>query len=250
MREHKTIRLFVDSPLSVGAQLALSKEQSHYLVNVMRREVSDSVLVFNGKDGEFRADIATASKNEVILNATEQTRPQRYSPNIALLYAPVKNAKNEFIVQKATEMGINSIQPVITAHTVKDKTKSDKLALVAIEAAEQCERLDVPQVNPIAKLEEALKAYSSHAIILCDETGKGGAAANVLPQISSTSFAILTGPEGGFSSAELEHLHSLPNVHAIGLGPRILRAETAIITAIALVQNYLGDFQQSPDFRG
>jgi 16S rRNA (uracil1498-N3)-methyltransferase len=169
----------------------------------------------------------------------------------------VKNAKNEFIVQKATEMGVSAIQPVITKHTIKDKTNAERLNLVAIEAAEQCERLDVPQVFEIADLDRILPKYSNHTIILCDETGAGKSAKDVLPSIVipaqagiQLKLAILIGPEGGFSDDEIKYLHAMKNVHAIGLGPRILRAETAIITALALCQNYLGDFDISPEFRG
>lgn len=253
MRSHKLIRIFVSSPLAQGDVIALNKEQSHYLINVMRRQPSDEVLLFNGQDGEFIGEIISASKNAAEIKLGSQTRAQKSSPDITLLYAPVKNAKNEFIVQKATEMGVSAIQPVITKHTIKDKTNADRLNLVAIEAAEQCERLDVPQVREIADLDKVLPQYSNHTIILCDETGAGKPASKTLSTIDhqpSTKYAILIGPEGGFSEDEIKHLHSLKNVHAIGLGPRILRAETAIITALALCQNYLGDFDISPDFRG
>lgn len=217
----------------------------------MRFKQDEELLLFNSVDGEFRGKIVAATKHEVGIRIGKRTKEQHNCPPLALLYAPVKNAKNEFIVQKATEMGVTEIQPVITKHTIKDKAKTEKLHLVAIEAAEQCERLDVPEVFEITELESALKKYSDYKIILCDETGKGEPAAEVLSKLNKGSkYAILIGPEGGFSDLEISHLHSKSNVFPIGLGPRILRAETAIITALALVQNYLGDFHMSPDFRG
>jgi 16S rRNA (uracil1498-N3)-methyltransferase len=296
MRDHKLIRIFVGLPLAVGGSINLNKEQSHYLTTVMRRKLSDSVLIFNGADGEFSAELVSVAKNSAVLKVKEQVRKQVFSPDITLLYAPVKNAKSEFIVQKATEMGVRAIQPVITKYTIKDKTNSEKLRLVAIESAEQCERLDIPVIHEITDLEKALKDLSNHAIILCDETGKGESAQEVFSKLThkkslslegrghnflprtlvegleiigegdslrtphleprpqgereTEKYAVLIGPEGGFSDLEISIMHSMKNVHAIGLGPRILRAETAIITALALVQNYLGDFATPPDFRG
>lgn len=257
MRDHKLIRMFIKAPLMQGASINLDKSQSHYLITVMRRKISDSVLIFNGHDGEFEATITSDSKSSAVLDVIKKTKEQHSSPNLTLLYAPVKNAKNEFIIQKATEMGASAIQPVITQHTIKDKINIERLLLVAIEAAEQCERLDIPDVNEIDVLEKILPKYNDHKIILCDETGAGKSASEVFSELKLTcqnnendKFAILIGPEGGFSDAEIKTLHAQKNVFAIGLGPRILRAETAIIAALALWQNYLGDFNQKPDFRG
>lgn len=259
MRDHKLIRLYIEAPIEIGCFLDCNSDQSHYLANVMRRKISDNVLIFNGSDGEFLANITIIHKNGVQLKIIEQIREQTYSPEIKLLYAPIKNAKNEFIVQKATEMGVCEIQPINTERTIRDKANTEKLELVAIEAAEQCERLDVPQINNIKEFERAIDDLQDYIIIVCDETGKGRAAAEVLTEIKNSNieeeseqfkYAIVIGPEGGFSPKELEYLRSLENVFAIGLGPRILRAETAIITALALVQNYLGDYAISPDFRG
>ena len=251
MRNHKLIRIFTDSPISLEGTVNLGKDQAHYLINVMRRKVTDSILIFNGSDGEFEAEIISANKNEAMLHVRRKVREQIASPELTLLYAPVKNAKNEFIVQKATEMGVNHIQPVITNNTIKDKTNNERLKLVAIEAAEQCERLDVPEVSEIAELDKILHKYEDHDIMLCDETGAGKAVSEILSSVkNSGKWAILIGPEGGFSANEIRILHGMKNVHAVGLGPRILRAETAIITAIALWQSYLGDFGSVPDFRG
>ena len=259
MRDHKLIRLYIEAPIEIGCFLDCNQDQSHYISNVMRRKISDNVLIFNGSDGEFLANITIIHKNGVELKVIKQTREQTYSPEIKLLYAPVKNAKNEFIVQKATEMGVSEIQPINTDRTIRDKANTEKLELVAIEAAEQCKRLDVPQINNIKEFEHAIDDLQDYIIIVCDETGKGRAAAEVLAEIKNSNiedeeenfkYAIVIGPEGGFSPKELEYLRSLENVFAIGLGPRILRAETAIITALALVQNYLGDYAISPDFRG
>jgi len=251
MRDHKLIRIYTDSPFSQDGLITLGKEQSHYLTTVMRRKVDDELLLFNGVDGEFLGRITAATKNEVAIRLSKRTREQSACPDIALLYSPVKNAKSEFVVQKATEMGAMHIQPVITRHTVKDKTNTEKLSLVAIEAAEQCERLDIPTIYDIAKLDDALSHFSGYQIILCDETGKGEPAATILSKLpKGKRYAVLIGPEGGFSDLEISLLHARANIHPIGLGSRILRAETAVMAALALVQNYLGDFDILPTFRG
>jgi len=244
MRNHKFIRIFVETPLSEGISINLNKEQSHYLINVMRRQEADEILLFNGKDGEFISKIVEASKNQARLEVLSKNRQQKHSPDITLCYSPVKNAKNEFIVQKATEMGVSAIQPMITERTIKDKARSEKLRAVAIEAAEQCERLDIPVINEIEDIQKLLPKLKNYNLMLCDETGKGGNVADVLQTAGSGAWAILIGPEGGFSEAELTALYDMKNIFPVSLGPRILRAETAIITAIALWQNYLGDFRK------
>jgi len=249
MRDHKLIRIFITEELSTGTQINLNKEQSHYIGTVMRHKISDALLLFNGADGEFKAEIISATKNQMTVEVKNQTRTQLSSPNLTLLYSPVKNAKNEFIVQKATEMGVKTIQPVITDNTVKEGAKSERLGLVAIEAAEQCERLDVPEVFAIEKLDKILNNYKDHKIMFCDETGQGKPVAEALRNEGGSNWAILIGPEGGFSARELAYLKTMNNVHPVGLGPRILRAETAIITAIALWQGAVGDFNTQPDFR-
>lgn len=266
-RYHKCPRLFVEANLDVDVSLVLSKPQSHYLISVMRRKLSDNIILFNGKEGEFLAEITEANKNSVKLLIIEKSRDFIKSPNISLVYSPVKNAKDEFIVQKATELGVSNIMPCIFERTVKSKVKVAKLDLVAVEAAEQCERLDVPVVHELSEFTSLFKSLSDGSgvnssnsirreIIFCDETGRGGAASQVLSKLAvgnasndDVEYIVMIGPEGGFSASEIDDIYSLNHVSGIGLGSRILRADTAIITALSLVQNYLGDFDKLPDFR-
>ncbi len=250
MRYHKFPRLYVLDSLKTGLEVIISKQQSHYLVSVMRRKLSEKVILFNGKDGEFLSEITEANKNAVILKITNQTKLFKKCPDIQLFYCPVKNAKNEFIVQKATELGVSLIQPIICERSVKTKINKDKLKLVAMEASEQCERLEVPMVNDLMNFGDAVETLKDHIIIFCDETGQGDTSYQALSKLErDKKYAIFIGPEGGFSDSEIEKIYSLENKCAIGLGPRILRADTAIITALSLVQNYVGDFNLLPDFR-
>ncbi len=251
MREHKLIRLFVASPFTPGEVIRLGKEQSHYLINVMRRKLADKILVFNGQDGEYKTEIINPSKDQVHLEILEKTREQHNSLQLTLIYSPVKTVKSEFIVQKATELGATKIQPVILERTIKDKINQHKLNLVAAEAAEQCERLDVPEVLSVVSFDKIIRDYKDYKIILCDETGKGKSFKDLASSsLNKGKWAIIIGPEGGFSDNEIKALYELPNVIGLGLGPRILRAETAIIAAIALWQVALGDWGNQPDFRG
>jgi len=273
MRYHKLPRLYVENELNVGEQIRLPKPASHYLVSVMRRKLTDNIILFNGKAGEFLAEITEANKSAASIKIVEKTRGQAICPNITLIYSPVKNVKSEYIVQKATELGASKIQPCVFERTIRPKVKEDKLKAVAIEAAEQCERLDIPHINELIDFANLLPEIKDKNIIFCDETGQGKPASEalsaLLPSTSNMSpratipdlsprtscgvngkeFIILIGPEGGFSDDEIKQIYELPNAAGIGLGPRILRADTAIIAALTLTQNYLGDFDSLPDFR-
>lgn len=253
-------RLFLDLPLGQGQAVPLSREDSHYLINVMRRGEGDAVRLFNGRDGEWQAVVTHAHKKAAILECRSQNRDQAGVPDLWLLFAPVKRQKNELIVEKATELGAAEIRPVLTARTQSERLRLDRFEIIAKEAAEQTERLELPEIHEAAKLETVLDEWDeSRILIYCDEagddgerpwggeTGRGAPMLDVLrarddgPDIGPS--AILIGPEGGFSEEERDRLRSLPFVRAVTLGPRILRAETAAIAALTLWQAGRGDWR-------
>jgi 16S rRNA (uracil1498-N3)-methyltransferase len=236
------IRLFIAHDLSPGATLDLDEGQSRYLSTVMRQAVGDELLVFNGRDGEWRARVAAVGKRSVRLEALAQTRPQAIGPDLDLVIALVKRARLETIVEKAAELGARRVRPVITERTNADHTRVDRLQAIAVEAAEQTGRLDVPQVGGPVKLERLLAAWEpGRRLLFCDEAGD---APPVLEAVSDEGpWAILIGPEGGFSAREREALRALPYATPASLGPRILRADTAAISALTLWQAKLGDWR-------
>lgn len=237
-------RLFVDAPLSGGASLTLERDPAHYLVSVMRRQPGDGVRVFNGRDGEWRAVLASAGKREARLEIAERLRAQSVPPPLTLYFAPVKKARTDFIVEKATELGARAIIPVLTRRTNAERVRTDRLSALAREAAEQTERLDVPQIGEPLRLEALLDGWpQGQRLIFCDETGGVPMLEALLAEREGgQSWAILIGPEGGFAPEERERLRSLPGVLAVSLGPRILRADTAAAAALALWQAALGDW--------
>ena len=235
------IRLYVDHPLSEGQSVALSRDQANYLFNVMRLQVDDTLRVINGKDGEFEATVAKAGKRNGILVATRQTQPLRPPPDLWLLFAPVKKARTDFIVEKATELGVAHLCPVLTDYTNSDRLRTDKLRAHVIEAAEQCGATYVPDVAEPVRLGKLIETWpQERKLIFCDETLAGQA--QPLAGEKPGKWAILIGPEGGFSPAERDLLHSLDFVRGISLGPRILRADTAAVAALTLWQSALGDW--------
>lgn len=252
-----TPRLFVDAPLSDGAALSLPREQAHYLVNVMRREAGSPVRVFNGQDGEWQAVVAEASRKNAVLEVETRLREQSGVPPLTVCFAPVKKTRTDFIIEKATELGAAIIQPVITRRTQSERVRTDRLQTLATEAAEQTERLCLPQIGEPVTLERLLADWpAGHRLIFCDEAGDGegawggpqGRAQPLLAMLAaepdpSGPWSILIGPEGGFDDAERAHLRSLPFVRPVTLGPRILRADTAAITALTLWQAALGDWR-------
>lgn len=238
------IRLYVDHPLGPGQSLTLNKAQAHYLFGVMRLSVGAAVLAFNGRDGEWRADVAEAGKRGGLLVCAEQTKPLQMPPDLWLLFAPIKKARTDFIVEKATEMGAARIVPVMTAFTNSGRVQRDRLQAHAVEAAEQCGGTYVPQVAEAVKLDRMLESWDkSRQIMFCDEALAGGSSR--LPEVptSSEPWAILIGPEGGFSDKERARLHGLDFAHPVTLGPRILRADTAAVAAMTLWQDRLGDWK-------
>lgn len=241
-------RLFVDAPLSQGAGLTLERDQAHYLVSVMRRQPGDGVRVFNGRDGEWRALLASAGKREARLQIAERLREQAVPPPLTLYFAPVKKARTDFIVEKATELGARAIIPVLTRRTHAERVRTDRLSALAREAAEQTERLDVPEIGEPVRLDALLDSWpEGDRLIFCDETG-GAPMLEALLGVreeqgqSHQNWSILIGPEGGFAPEERERLRALPGVLAVSLGPRILRADTAAAAALALWQAVLGDW--------
>ena len=238
------IRLFVEHPLGPGQPVPLSMEQAHYLFGVMRIGVGSAVLLFNGRDGEWRADVAEVGKRGGILVCGALTKPLQMPPDLWLLFAPIKKARTDFIVEKAVELGVARIMPVQTQHTHSDRIRHDKLQAHATEAAEQCGATVVPQVAELAGLEKVLAGWdNTRRIVWCDEglAGRSFALTNGTA-VRGQSWAILIGPEGGFSEREQARLRGMDCVVPISLGPRILRADTAAVAALTLWQAVLGDW--------
>ncbi|MBU3261698.1 16S rRNA (uracil(1498)-N(3))-methyltransferase [Roseovarius sp. PS-C2] len=235
------IRLYVDHPLGEGQTVPLDRDQAHYLFGVMRRGEGDAVLLFNGRDGEWRATVREASKRNGLLRTDEQTQPQQMPPDLWLLFAPIKKARTDFIVEKATEMGAARILPVQTAFTNSERIRQDRLQAHAVEAAEQCGGTYVPEVTSLQKLDRLLSDWpEDRHLMFCDEALVG--AAQTLGTTGGDKWAILIGPEGGFSDAERTRLNALPFAHPVSLGPRILRADTAAVAALTVWQMTLGDW--------
>lgn len=239
------IRLCVDHPLGPGQSVPLDEAQAHYLFGVMREGVGTQVLVFNGQDGEWLAEVAEAGKRRGLLSCLRQTRAQAALPDLWLLFAPVKKARTDFIVEKAVELGAARIMPVTTDYTNAERWRRDKAEAHVREAAEQCGALALPDVADMAALSKLLAGWDpSRRILWADEAGAGRSSALSGLLVSDPGpWAILIGPEGGFSPAERDRLRALPFVHPVALGPRILRAETAALAALVLWQAALGDWR-------
>jgi 16S rRNA (uracil1498-N3)-methyltransferase len=238
------IRLHVKGELKAAAPVAPTLDQSRYLTQVMRLKLGDELLVFNGRDGEWRCTIAEVLKKGVILRAEEQVRPQTLSPDLELIVAVVKKARVETIVEKAAELGARRVRLVLTKRTNADRIRLDRLDAIAEEAAEQTGRMEVPPVDDPVKLDALLDGWEAgRRLMFCDETG-GAPAGSALRDAGEGPWSILIGPEGGFSPEEGERLRSLPFTTAVSLGPRILRADTAAIAAMTLWQAAVGDWER------
>ena len=238
------IRLHIPQPLSEGAALAPTLDQSRYLTQVMRLKAGDVVHLFNGADGEWRCTIAEVLKKGVVLRAEEKVRDQVTPPDVHLLIATVKKSALEFAVEKATELGAARIRLVTTARTQPQHLRLDRLDAIAEESAEQTGRLDVPAVDAPVKLDALLADWDpTRRLMFCDETGGDPALKALEPFSASPSpWAVLIGPEGGFAPEERDRLRALPVAVAVSLGPRVLRADTAAVTALTLWQAALGDW--------
>jgi 16S rRNA (uracil1498-N3)-methyltransferase len=235
------VRLHLDQPLAPGQPLTLDRDQANYLFAVMRLAVGDGVLVFNGRDGEWLARVAEAGKRGGSLVADHQTRPLQPPPDLWLVFAPLKKARTDYAVEKAVELGVARIVPVQTDFTNADRIRQDRLQAHAVEAAEQCGATCVPLVEDLRPLPRLLADWpTDRRLMWCDETALG--AASSLAGLPRGPWAVLIGPEGGFSPAEQARLRALPFVHPVSLGPRILRAETAAVASLVLWQAALGDW--------
>jgi 16S rRNA (uracil1498-N3)-methyltransferase len=244
-------RLYVDAPLAAGAAIALDAARGHYLRNVLRREKGASVLLFNGRDGEWQAEIEALAKSGTRLSVQRQTVAQRLGPDLWLVFAPLKRERIDLLAEKATELGCRRLQPMFTQHTAVTRVNVERLAAHVLEAAEQTERLDLPAVAEPRRLSEILESWpAERRIILCAEAGAAAPIAEALAGLPRAApYAVMTGPEGGFASSELDHLRKLPFVTPVGLGPRVLRADTAAIAALACWQALLGDGRDRPPAR-
>ena len=243
-------RLYIDSPLSSGSTLVLLPSQAHYLVNVLRCRVGDHIAVFNGVDGEFSAAITLAQKKQCNVTVGDQRRAQIACPDLWLLFAPVKKARLDFIAQKASELGVRVIWPVNTDFCQVSRVNDDRLAANAIEAAEQTERLDIANIRPFVDMGVALDQMEDDRLLIwCDEASAGNPTQNITSALASTPphdrAAILIGPEGGFSPAERAALAARNKCLKISLGPRILRADTAVIAALSCYQSVCGDWRDN-----
>lgn len=244
-RPVSTIRLHVAADLAEGATVGLSAQQAHYVRNVMRLAAGETVLLFNGRDGEWRARIDGLGKGWCSLQLGERTRAQASSPDLWLVFAPIKRARIDFVAEKATEMGVCALIPVFTARTAMTRVNAERLRANAVEAAEQCGRLDVPDVRDSRKLGELMADWpAERRLLLCDETGSGPPMPEAVTGLPAGGpWAVMIGPEGGFAPDEVDALRKLPFVTGASLGPRILRADTAAIAALALWQAHLGDWR-------
>ncbi|WP_316015178.1 16S rRNA (uracil(1498)-N(3))-methyltransferase [Roseobacter sp. HKCCA0434] len=236
------IRLFTEQDLAEGRAVDLS-EHAHYLSAVMRQAAGAEVLLFNGRDGEWRAELTDAAKRRAAAQCLDQTLPQSLPPDLDLIFAPIKKARTDFIVEKATELGVRRIQPVFTRFTNSERVRLDKLRAHCIEAAEQCGGLHVPELFEPEPLDRLLDGWGGdRRLMFCDERMDGLAADAALRAAGGGPWAVLIGPEGGFTEDESSRLSALPFVTKVGLGPRILRADTAAVAAITLWQATLGDW--------
>jgi 16S rRNA (uracil1498-N3)-methyltransferase len=249
-QDFRTPRLFVESPLGVGADIPLARDQANYLLNVLRLKAGAEVLVFNGRDGEWRAALAPVGKKSVRLAAGEQTRAQTTPGDLDYLFAPLKHARLDYMTQKAVEMGVSRLRPVITRHTQVQRVNLERMRANAMEAAEQCGILGIPDIAPPIAFGAFVRGWvPERLLVFCDEEAdvKDPVAAlaagrdNAL--VGRSPISLLVGPEGGFAEEERAALMKLPNVLRLALGPRILRADTAAVAALALVQAVLGDWR-------
>jgi len=237
------VRLYVEAALGDGARVAPNEGQAHYLLHVMRARVGDTVRLFNGRDGEWLASVAEISKRNCVLACRQNLAPQSHVPDIWLVFAPIKKTPADYVVQKATELGVRRLQPVFTRRTIVTRVNLDRMRANAVEASEQSERLDVPEIGEPQSLNALLARWpSDRAIIFCDEAGEAPPIASALAEMRGGATALLTGPEGGFDPEERATIRARPNVVPVSLGRRILRADTAALAALAVWQSVKGDW--------
>lgn len=239
-------RLYTIFDLLDGQSIPLLDGQHHYLKNVLRLKAGDHVLLFNGRDGEWRAHIAHLGKKDGILALQEKTRLQSFGPDLWLLFAPIKRGRLEWLVEKAAELGVSAVQPVLTQHCEIRKLNDERLQAHLVEAAEQCERLDVPEYRPAVTLNALLEAWpEDRRLLVCAEKGEALPISDVLARNAGKTSGFLIGPEGGFSGNELALLKAKPYVDLVSLGPRVLRADTAVCAALSCWQAICGDWREA-----
>lgn len=246
----KVTRLFVDHALAPDTDLPLAEAQAHYLRHVLRRSDGAELRLFNGRNGEWRARLATSGKKGATARLEARTREQRPEPDVWLCFAPIKRSRIDLVAEKATELGVSVLQPVLTQHTAVERVNVERLRANAVEAAEQTERLSVPEVRAPIDLMQLLAAWPvGRHLLMCDETGGGPPIADALSRLDDAArtapWAILIGPEGGFAATELAAVRRIREVTSVGLGPRILRADTAALAALACWQALVGDWRQA-----
>jgi len=240
-------RLHVDAPLD-GREIALDEARSHYLRNVLRLQPGARIAVFNARDGEYEASIAAAGKRGSRLAIGARRREPAAEPELWLCFAPIKRARLDAMIEKATELGVSRLVPVVTQHTNMDRVNIERLGAIAVEAAEQSERLSVPEIAAPVDFAELLAAWARpRPLIVGDETGGGAPIGAALSDLRAP-VAVLVGPEGGFARREIELLARQDFVRRVGLGPRILKADTAAIAMLAIVQAMIGDGAAPPRF--
>ena len=247
-RSHASLpRLFVEPDLLAGTNLSLGKDQSLYLAAVLRKAVGDEVVLFNGRDGAWLCRLTSDSKKSVTLEIAEQIAAQTPPSDLWYGFAPLKSERLDYMIQKAVEMGVGVIQPVITQFTQNHRVKSDRLFANAIEAAEQCEVLTVPTIAPETSLSQLLadwpQVHGDRILLFADEGEASSSPVAALEGLKGKPIGLLVGPEGGFSDEERMKLRALPLVVPISLGPRILRADTAAVAGLAVIQAIIGDWR-------
>eukprot|EP01035_Chromulina_nebulosa_P024879 gene24879-32410_t len=244
--EFRMQRLHVTADLSAGLSVEPSREQANYLLNVLRLEAGDAILLFNGRDGEWRAEVGDVGRKSCVLRLTDLLRPQTAAPDLHYLFAPLKMARLDYMVQKAVEMGAGVLRPVITRHTQVTRVNLDRMAANVIEAAEQCGILSVPSLRDPVDLARLLDTWerqeAGRRLIFCDEADDSTNPLHTLAALPKGPLAVLIGPEGGFADDERKLLRGYAFVTPIPLGPRILRADTAAVAALAVIQATLGDW--------
>jgi len=237
------VRLYVEVVLGEGARVAPGEGQTHYLLHVMRAKVGDRVSLFNGRDGEWLARIAETSKRGCLLECERLTAPQAEVPDLWLVFAPIKKTPADYLTQKATELGVRALQPVITRRTIVTRVNTERMHANAVEAAEQSGRLSVPEIREPLAFDKLLAAWpAERRILFCDEAGAALPIEKGLRDAPDGPWAIVTGPEGGFDPAERAALRALPFVTPVSLGGRILRADTAALAALSVWQALRGDW--------
>jgi 16S rRNA (uracil1498-N3)-methyltransferase len=246
-------RLYVEAALGPGLAVALDEGRAHFLRNVLRLRPGDAVALFNGRDGEWSAEVASLGKRDAELRVAAQRRPQEPDADLWLVFAPIKRQRIDLLAEKASELGVAALWPVLTERTAVARVNRERLAANAIEAAEQTERLSVPRIfEPVTLRELANRWDGKRRLLLCAEAGAARPIGEVLGEIARNApppCAVMTGPEGGFAPGELDLLGKLPFVTAVGLGPRILRADTAAMAALACWQAIVGDGAKRPPRR-